>query len=340
MKRFQPDMVLSANMPLDGQKVLQEASCRQGAKFVFWMQDVYSMAVRFVLSKKAPCLAQLGQAYYGHLERHLLQRSDAIICIAQSFKDFLFEWGIPENKMYVIDNWATVRDIVPTSKRNAWAREHGVADRFCFLYSGTLGMKHRPELLLELGRDLQNQNNAHLIVIAGGAGADWLATKACELRPGAITLLPFQPYDRLSEVMGSADVLITLLDSEAGEFAIPSKVLSYLCSGRALIVGAPRVNEAAKIVERANAGVVISADSTYEIVQAARRMMENPFECCEYGKNGRAFAERAFAIESIADRFLGVFASCIAARRSPQPAIDAIEPLITAPGQPVTDAMM
>jgi glycosyltransferase involved in cell wall biosynthesis len=218
--------------------------------------------------------------------------------------------------------------------------EHGVADRFCFLYSGTLGMKHRPELLLELGRTLQDQNNARLIVIAGGAGANWLASKACELRPGAITLLPFQPYDRLSEVMGSADVLITLLDSDAGEFAIPSKVLSYLCSGRALIVGAPRVNEAAKIVERANAGVVISADSTYEIVQAARRMMEKPFECNEYGKNGRAFAERTFAIESIADRFLGVFASCLAGRRSPQPAIDTIEPLITAPGQRVTDAMM
>jgi colanic acid biosynthesis glycosyl transferase WcaI len=170
-------------------------------------------------------------------------------------------------------------------------------------------------------------------VIAGGAGADWLASKASELRPGSITFLPFQPYDRLSEVMGSADVLIALLDSEAGEFAIPSKVLSYLCAERGLIVGAPKVNEAAKIVERANAGVVVSADNPDEILQAAQRLMEKPSECSEYGRNARAFAEKTFAIEPIADRFLAVFADCVSGRVQSQRASIASHPAfsVTAP---------
>jgi colanic acid biosynthesis glycosyl transferase WcaI len=319
MERFHPDVVVSANMPLDGQKILQEASRDQEAKFVFWMQDVYSVAVRFVLNKEARYLARLGQAYYEHLEKQLLRQSDAIVCIAPSFKEFVFKWGITEKKLHVINNWAPLQEIVPTPKENAWARAHGVADRFCFMYSGTLGMKHRPELLLELGRFLQGRDDAHLIVIAGGAGADWLAARACELRPGSLTLLPFQPYERLSEVMGSADVLITLLDSEAGEFAVPSKVLAYLCSGRALIIGASKANEAAKIVERANAGVVVSPDSPNDIVRAAKQLVESRSECSEYGRNARAFAERTFTIESITDRFLAIFAACVTGRVDPQP---------------------
>jgi len=296
--------------------------------------------VRFVLDKRAPYLARLGQVYYERLERRLLQRSDAIVCIAPSFKEGLSRWRVCEEKIRVIGNWAPLQEIVPTSKMNAWARERGVEDKFCFLYSGTLGLKHRPELLLELGRFLQGRNDAHLIVIAGGAGADWLASKASELRPGAMTLLPFQPYDRLSEVMGSADVLITLLDSGAGEFAVPSKVLSYLCSGRALIVGAPKVNEAAKIVERANAGIVISVDDPDEMLQAAQRLMARPIECAEYGRNARAFAEETFSIDSITDRFQGVFCACMAGHACSEPALDTTEPLVAACTHHDTDTIM
>src|SRR5579871_3804057 len=45
MKQFRPDVVLSGNMPLDAQRALQREAHNSGAKFVFWLQDVYSNAV-------------------------------------------------------------------------------------------------------------------------------------------------------------------------------------------------------------------------------------------------------------------------------------------------------
>ena len=42
-----------------------------------------------------------------------------------------------------------------------------------------------------------------------------------------VTLLPFQPYDSLPDMLGAADVAIALLEPEAGIFSVPSKVLSY-----------------------------------------------------------------------------------------------------------------
>jgi colanic acid biosynthesis glycosyl transferase WcaI len=306
--RFRPDVVLSANMPLDAQAILLRAARHHQARFVFWLQDLYSVAARFVLNKRARLLGWAGGAYFERLEKKLLRESDAIICIAPSFANFLEGWRIAGPKVHVIENWAPLSEIQPTTKQNPWAVENGVADDFCFVYSGTLGMKHRPELLLDLAKYLEANRSGKLVVVAGGVGADWLATHAKGIDPSVLKLLPFQPYERVAEVMGSADVLITLLDSAAGSFAVPSKTLSYLCAGRALIVAAPDTNEAARIVERAKAGIVITPDNPGEMLEAAQLLLKNRSLCVEYGRNGRAFAERTFAIDTITDRFLSVLA--------------------------------
>jgi len=306
VEQFRPDVVISANMPLDAQNILQQTAHRRDARFVFWLQDVYCEAVRFVLKRKARPLAAAGRWYFERLEKKLLRQSDAVVCIASGFADLVRAWGIPESKVTVIRNWAPLDEVVPMPRDNAWARENGGDGRFCFMYSGTLGMKHRPELLLDLAKRLEARKDARLVVIAGGAGADWLKERAHEVSPEALTVLPFQPYERMAEVMGSADVLITLLDSEARTFAIPSKTLAYLCAARALIVAAPAANEAVRVVEEAQAGLIVSPDDAAGIVSAAERFLQDRHLLSQCASNARRYAERHFPIDAIAGRFLEV----------------------------------
>lgn len=304
---FKPDVVISANMPLDGQEILQRATREQNAKFIFSLQDVYSFAIRFVLKRKFRPLAILAGAYYERMEKRLLKKSDGVVCISPEFARIAIDWGVKPSCVSVIENWAPLGEIQPTPKDNAWSREHGLNEKFCFMYSGTLGMKHRPELLLALARYLETRNDAHLVVIAAGAGADWLRENSQEVRTDVFSLLPFQPYSRLSETLGASDVLIALLDSDAGAFAVPSKILSYLCAGRTLMLAAPRENHAAAVVDRADAGMVISPDSASDFVSGAKILMENVELRCRYAANARVYAESSFDIAIIADRFLEVF---------------------------------
>lgn len=306
---FRPDVVLSGNMPLDGQEVLQRAAQRHKAKFIFWQQDVYFLAVRFVIRKKLGPLAGLASAYYEGLEKKLLKNSDGVVCISPDFAKIAAGWGVDSSRVSIIENWAPLGEVRPTAKDNAWAREHGVDRAFCFMYSGTLGMKHRPELLLALAQYLEKQGGAKLVVIAGGAGVEWLREKAAAVSKDALDILPFQPYERLSEVMGAADVLIALLDSDAGAFAVPSKILSYLCAGRPLMLAAPLENHAAAVVKKANAGMVVSPDSEKDFIGAAQSLMQDAKIRAAYAANARAYAERMFEIGGIADRFLEVFSS-------------------------------
>jgi len=307
VRQFKPDIVLSANTPLDAQKLLVQAAHNANARFVFWLQDLLSIGMEFALRKKrVPFAGYVGQ-FYKRLEQRLLGASDAVVSIAPEFHDVIQKWRIEMRKTFVIENWAPLDEVTPRPRNTPWARERGLLGKFCFMYSGTLGMKHNPELLLRLATHFQAREEVVTVVIAEGAGADWLRKNARQVRRGALVLLPFQPYHRLSEVLASSDVLITLLDSDCGAFAVPSKTLAYLCAGRPLLVSAPEGNLAARIVQRALAGELVPPDRPQPLIEAAERMLQGESLRQRYAANARSYAEKTFQIEEVTERFLEVF---------------------------------
>jgi glycosyltransferase involved in cell wall biosynthesis len=314
VKLFHPDIVISANTPLDAQKQMLEATHAVGGSFVFWLQDVLSMAIEFVLRKKHFPLAGVVGRIYSRLERRLLQTSDAIVCIAPEFRQRLEDWGIASNKTFVIENWAPLDEITPFARDTAWAIEYELVGKTRFMYSGTLGMKHRPELLLELARRCEARQDVCVVVVAQGAGADWLREKAAaSIRPGVLQILPFQPYERHAEVLASADVLITLLDDDCGAFAVPSKTLAYMCAGRSLLVAAPADNLISKIIERSAAGEATSATAE-SFLAGAERLLMDPQRRAICGINARAYATQTFCIDKIYERFMHTFAFALLER--------------------------
>jgi glycosyltransferase involved in cell wall biosynthesis len=306
---FQPDIVISANTPLDAQRLLLAATHREGGQFIFWLQDLLSQAVEFVLRKKRIPFAGLAGSYYRRLERRLLAQSDAIICIAPEFRERLQQWGISSEVISVIENWAPLDEISPLPRETAFAREHGLMGKFCFMYSGTLGMKHKPELLWELAERFRDRSDVVTVVIAQGAGADWLREKASASPSQSLVILPLQPYERLAEVLASSDVLLTLLDSDCGSFAVPSKVLAYMCAGRSQLIAAPLENLASKIIGRAGAGIATAAEPD-AFLQAAAHLQEQPHRLQGFASNARNYAERTFCIERIGSQMLNVIAFC------------------------------
>jgi len=296
---FRPDAVLS-NAPLLVQAVLQRGSRELGAGFVFWQQDVISAAASRVLGRRSRLVGGAAERAIALLERRLLRRSDAVVVISEDFLPQLRSWGIDESRVEVIENWAPIAELPLLPRDNAWAAEHALAGSTVFLYSGTLGFKHDPSLLLELAR-WAGERGGVVVVVSEGPGADWLAEHGSG--EPALRLLPYQPYARLPEVHASADVLVALLEPEAGTFSVPSKVLSYLCAGRPLLVSVPQDNLAARIVERSGGGVVVPPRDASALVAAAETLLADAGRREELGRRGRAFAEAAFDLEAIGGRF-------------------------------------
>jgi glycosyltransferase involved in cell wall biosynthesis len=307
---FGPDVVISANAPLDVQMAAVAAAHDKNAAFAFWLQDLHSVAIRRIVGRHLRILGALIGIRFARLERRLLRESELVVAISPAFLPTLRKWGVAMDSIEVIENWAPLEDDELPGRTNAWAAEHGLLDRPVVLYAGTLALKHNPALLLALARGLPG---ATVVVVAEGPGADWLQAHSRAM--DNLRLLPLQPYSRLSEVLASADLLVAVLEPDASSFSAPSKVLTYLAAAKAILAAIPQDNAATQTILRAEAGVVVDPTDSSGLVVAARQLLDDPARLRAAGAAGRAFAREAFDIQHIADRFEAVFYRAVDRRR-------------------------
>jgi glycosyltransferase involved in cell wall biosynthesis len=304
---WRPEIVISANTPLDPQDLAAKAARRLGVPFVFWVQDIYSVAIDKILRAKLPVIGGLIGSRYIALEKRLLRECSRAIVITDDFVPILERWGVPRERIDVVENWAAREELPLQPRDNPWARANDLVGKTVFLYSGTIGLKHDPGLLLALAESFADRPDIRVVVVSEGIGADWLRERGGGL--ANLVLLPFQPFEILSQVVASGDVLMAVLEPDAGIYSVPSKVLTYLCAGRALLVAIPAENLAARILAREQAGLVVAPGDRAAFAAAARRLVDNPAERARLGANALAYADRSFDIARVAARIAGIAAS-------------------------------
>jgi glycosyltransferase involved in cell wall biosynthesis len=313
-ERLRPDAVISANMPLDAQAALQATCRRLQIPFVFWLQDVIGVATHRLLRRKIPLAGEVIGRHYLALEARLLRRSDAVVSITEDFRPLLRRWRVDDARISTIENWAPLAELPVRPRDNPWAVEQGLADKRVLLYAGTMGMKHNPELIARLAQEVMDMDDARVVVLSQGPGAEYLRREAVARGLHNLLVRGYEPFGRMPDVMGTADVLTAILEADAGAFSVPSKVLAYLCAGRPLLTAMPPENLASRIVAREGAGVVVAPHDAEGFAAAGRRLLQDPATRSAMGAAARAYAERAFDIEGITDRFEGVL-RVVAGRR-------------------------
>ena len=303
IESFRPETVLSGNTWIDAQSLLLRHCRSRGIRFVYWVQDLLGVGMYRILSKRLPVFGHAVGGVYRARERRLLARSDAVVAITEDFRKLLGSYGVAGDRIHVIENWAPLDEMPRRPKDNPFARTHDLRSSFCFLYSGTMGMKHNPDLLVRLAERFSRDAEVKIVVVSEGLGAEWLAEQKRERGLDNLILLGFQPFEALPDVLGAADVLVAVLEPDAGIFSVPSKVLSYLCAERPLLLAVPPENLVWRIVERAGAGLTAASGDADGFVRAAERLYRDASlrETC--ARDGRGYAETHFDIGKITDRF-------------------------------------
>lgn len=298
-----PDIVLSGNTPTECQEYLVNACRAVGAQFIYWCQDFYSIAASRILSKKLPVLGHAIGAYYTFLERRQMRDAAHVIHITDGFLKVTDRWGIPRARVSVIQNWGVIDEIPVLSRENAWAERMGLTRSKRVVYSGTLANKHNPDFLAQLAQ--QSGEDLDVIVVGFGVGAEQLAKTSADL-PN-LKVLPLQPFAEFPQVLGAADVLVAVIEADAGEFSVPSKVLSYLCAGRPIVLAAPAGNLAAQIIRQAGAGLVVGPDDKQGFIDAVQSLLSDDKIAREMGKAARNYAEINFDIDHVVSEFQDIF---------------------------------
>jgi colanic acid biosynthesis glycosyl transferase WcaI len=301
------DLFITCTTPNDVLDILRR-DLPPRLRVIWWLQDIYSLGIRSVLNRKIPLAGTVVGAVYRGKERRFAWRADHIVSITPDFTPFLRRLGVPAEKITVIENWAPVDEITPRPHDNSWKREHGLSGKTVILYSGTLGLKHNPILLAHAALHFQRQKRDDIAVVVAtqGLGADFLKREAHERDIRNLSVLPWQPYERLPEVLATGDILTAIIEPDAGLFSVPSKILSCLCAGRPVVAAIPAGNLAARTIQRAGAGLVVPPGDEAGFINGLDRLLADPDLRITLGTAGRVYAERVFNIQNIAGRFLNL----------------------------------
>jgi glycosyltransferase involved in cell wall biosynthesis len=171
------------------------------------------------------------------------------------------------------------------------------------MYTGTLGLKHNAGLIIELASHFRDNPNVRVVVVSEGLGAKSLEESRRTLDLDNLEIKPYQPIDQYADVLASADVLIAMIEPDAGFFSVPSKVLSYLCAQRPILLSVPAENLAARIVTDHHAGIVVDPTDSGAFIAGAEKLIHNRELRESLAMNGRQYAEDNFDIQVVADKF-------------------------------------
>jgi putative colanic acid biosynthesis glycosyltransferase WcaI len=299
------DVVLACNVPLFAMAKMRRYFLARRQPWVFWHQDIYSAGMAAETSRRLPGpAARLTGRAFARAESALVRDAAAVVAIGEGFVHQYRRWGVRHDHVRVIPNWAPLDELTPGERDNPWsARQQLPRTPIRLMYAGTLGRKHNPLLLLELLDGCRAQGlDATLVVVSEGVGADDLALAAAG-RPD-VRILGYQPAEELSDMLASADVMVALLEPDAAQFSVPSKVLSYLSAGRPTIALVPDGNPSAADVSKAGGFI---GEPTPDGARAAAAWLVavtgDPLGLAVLGEQARELAEERFDIDRIGTKF-------------------------------------
>ncbi len=312
VREWEPDILLTANVPPEA-LVLATWGTPQRTHWVWWVQDLFTQAADVAFESRVA--RAVARTSYGTIERYLGRRADAVVAISEDHRALL-PAGCREGA-HVVENWAPLHSPDDAASR-AWRADHGFGGEPLLMYAGTLGAKHDPTLLLRLAEAVEDMG-ARVVVVSEGSGADMLALEARATGVENLRVLPFQPWDRVPAMLRAADVLVVILEPDAAEFSVPSKVLSYLVAGRPILGSIASHNLAARRIAELDAGRVSEPGDVEGFLREARALLRDEDGRREMGRRGHEHAWTAFAPASMADRFLAIFRAASEADQGRRP---------------------
>lgn len=270
IQEMNPDHTIFSNVPLIAMSRLAKRMHGNNRLYLFWWQDVYSIAMGNALKNFGPFSWPIRKLLI-NLEKNILKRAQSVVAISPNFEPIYHSWKQDRKKFSIYPNWTPI-SLFPQQQASPVNSNRRLA-----VYAGTLGLKHRPELLLHLADDPEFKKfGGVVVVISQGYGRE-LLEKPKNKREN-IELRDFLPIPELAQLFSDATVLLAVLEPEASTFSVPSKIMSYLSAGKPIVASIDPKNASAAILQESGAGIVVSPESSADDFSQAVTQIISDFQ--------------------------------------------------------------
>lgn len=231
-------------------------------------------------------------------ESWTLRRFDRVSSISQPMVDKLRSKNVPPERIYELRNWANLERITPVEGRSPMAEELGITTPLVALYSGNLANKQGLEIIPQAAAELAHRKDLTFVVCGDGPMREDLVAMSAGL--DNIVFLPLQPFDRLNDLLGMADVHLLPQIAGAADLLLPSKLTNMLASGRPVIAAADPNTALGREVD--GCGALVPPGDGVALAKAIEALIAAPQKRAELGQAARARALERWDMDAILSR--------------------------------------
>jgi colanic acid biosynthesis glycosyl transferase WcaI len=163
-----------------------------------------------------------------------------------------------------------------------------------------MGGKQGLMVIPEAAKKLSHRQDVMFVLCGDGVIKPQLESSSIGLNN--VKFLPLQPFERLGQLLGLADIHLLPQSPEAADLVLPSKLSGMLASGRAVIATCKADTEIANVVARC--GLVVVPEDVNALAQAIEKLVDDDEVRLQFGCQATLYAEENLAKDSVLGRLL------------------------------------
>ena len=206
--------------------------------------------------------------------------------------------GVDRNKYLVVANWQNDDEF-------AHVVEKPIGEKRIITFMGNIARQANVDLIIRAFAKA-DVPNAELRIMGGGSAKEECISLAKELNLSNI-FFGEVPNGKVADVQNQADILILALKTGTGKLGLPSKLVSYMQSGKPVIASLELDSATAHIIDDARCGECVEADDIEKLsVLITKMVSKSAEELLMMGRNSRQYAichlTRKSNLQKVVDR--------------------------------------
>ena len=256
--------------------------------FVYNLQDIFpDSLVHTGITNQGSFIWKIGR----FVEKITYKWSDKIVVISDDFKKNIMAKGISEEKIVVLRNWVDEQAVVDVKREQNSLFDIYSLDRgkFYICYSGNIGFTQNLDMLLDIAKELKATPEIGIILVGDGAAKAHVSKRIETEYIDNVTMLPFQPYKKISEVFSLGDCGLIISKTGVGNNSVPSKMWSIMSAERPVLASFDKGYELDRVIAEACCGVCVQADDKEAFKKAILDLYQRRNTIAQMGVNGRKY---------------------------------------------------
>jgi len=267
-----------------------------------WVQDLWPESVAAAGKVKSLKVLEI----LNQMVKFIYQKSDAVLVQSKGFIPSICEKGINFRKIFYIPNWA--EDFFlnePDPNLNKYRSL--VPSGFVVMFAGNIGESQDFESILSAAEKTMHLNEIKWVILGDGRRRSWVENEVRNRKLSkTFFLLGSYPVEEMPYFFQFANLmLLPLKDEPIFSLTIPSKIQSYLASGKPIATMLNGVGN--EVIREAGCGFIAKAGEYNKLAENILSAYSSQSEVLDkMGNRGKIFYEKEFQKQSVINRLLEV----------------------------------